>query len=129
MVNRIIVLERTRAIQMNSWMALNMGLDLASMFGRWRLALTSDPDDGSVVRAYAAHWKRAPDARWNRIVQEILDRGWKVNSTDNDNVASSYNGDNWTRQQVLSDVTRKPFALKRVPVPRTGLYDVDDVEV
>ncbi|MHC4369712.1 MAG: hypothetical protein ACYSW8_19040 [Planctomycetota bacterium] len=105
-----------------------MGIDLASMFGTWKLALIGDPDDGSVVRAYAAHWKGAPDARWNSIVQEITDRGWKMNSTDNDNVASSYNGDNWTRQQVLADITRKPFALKRVPVPRTGLYDVDDVE-
>ena len=128
-VNRIIMVEVLRAIQLNSWMGLEFGPEMANVFGTWHLALTSDPDDGSVVRAYAAHDISMENARWASIIAEIAQRGWKQNSTDLDNVASFYNGANWTRQQVLSDVTRKPFAFKRVPVPRTGLWDVDDVEV
>jgi len=80
-----------------------------------KLALLGDPDDGSVVRARLAGW-RLPNDWWITLRDDVVPAAWKVNTTDNDNDLSHYASSNWTLDQVLADVSRKPFALKIVPV-------------
>lgn len=82
-----------------------------------RLALLGDPDDASVVRGYAVGWSLS-DAHWILLRAWFVDHveNWKVNTSDSDNDVSHYNTANWTYAQIKADTTRKPFAVKVVPV-------------
>lgn len=115
-VHRIILVNANRRDEIRTFIRNNA--DLLDPLGGddyfvSKLALIGDPDDGSVVRAYAAGW-HLPQSWWVKLSEKV--DTWKVNTTDADNDASHYRSDNWSLQQVLDDTTRKPFALKVVPV-------------
>ncbi len=118
-IHRYIIVRESRVAAINSWLQDHPTLDPRGggdqTFGAVRLALITDPDDGSVVRGRGCLWQLSSE--WKGV---ILDRmanlSWKVNTTDNDNDLSHYGRANWTKRQVLDDVTRKPFAVKVVPV-------------
>lgn len=116
--HRIIILRENRKGAANAWIHRHSDLDRLNGGNRTftvKVALLSDPDDGSVIRGRICSWKMT-----TRLKNILLDRfranGWKFNKTDNNNDVSAYNADNWTTAQVLADTTRKPRALKIVPV-------------
>ena len=77
-----------------------------------KLALLSDPDDGSVVRAWLCCWK-LPDAWWVTLRDKVLSQGWTVNDPMSTDFAQ-YPFTTWSLADVLADTTRKSHALKIV---------------
>jgi hypothetical protein len=114
---RYIIVRQSKAAAINAWLQDHPDLDPRGggdqTFVHLTLALTADPDDGSVVRAYGASWE-LPVSWWNKIRDKVISLGWKINTTDADNDISHYTSGSWTVQQVLNDVTRKPAVLKVV---------------
>jgi hypothetical protein len=82
-----------------------------------KLALLTDPDDGSVVRAYAGSWDGFNENWWNTMSTWIQDQGWDIPGTD----GASYDMGSFTWAQALADTTKKPVGMKIVPVERDGL--------
>ncbi len=124
--HRIIILRESRVVTANNWLHNHATLD-NSAGGKHggnqtfteKVALLTDPDDGSVVRGRIIRWKM-PDAWRTLLLDKFQTLGWKFNTTDNDNDVSAYNADAWTLAEALADITRKPFALKIVPVEGGG---------
>jgi len=118
-----LIVREGRVVAVNRWLKNHADLDVVQKgggertFDKVKLALLTDPDDGSVIRARACLWKLSP-ARAQIILNRMASRNppWKVNTTDLDNDLSWYRRRNWTKRQVLDDVTRKPRKLKLVPV-------------
>lgn len=117
----IVVLKESDAAAFNAWLQGHPQLDARSGGGATftiGLALLSDPDDGSVVRGRWCDWSM-PGAWWTalkgRFENQILaderntsdEAKWRV---------SWYPATTWTPEQVLADTTRKPRAVKVVPV-------------
>jgi hypothetical protein len=81
-----------------------------------KVALLGDPDDGSIVRGYLVGW-RLPDDWWTALQDFFVDdRGWNVNLPTAAGDVWHYTSSIWTLEAMLADTTRKPFALKVVPV-------------
>jgi hypothetical protein len=116
MKERLFILEKTKALQLNSFLHRHPRLDRRGggerTFRAVRLALPADPDNGSVVRAYAATW-HMPDDWLVSIRDEVLRRGWKINDPTANDVAV-YDMDIWTFDQAMADTTRKGFPLRWV---------------
>ncbi len=80
-----------------------------------KLAFTTDPDDGSVIRYFAANWK-LNDAGFGLISAFGATQGWSFNPTDPLIDLQQFTVPPFTFDTMLADLTRKPFVLKRVGV-------------
>jgi hypothetical protein len=119
MVNKHIIIQRDKGILLREWLRDTYDFDLVDSLGdHLKLALDTDPDDGSVVRAYAGSWSNFNENWWNTMVAWIGDQGWDIPGTD----GASYDHATWTFYDAVRDTTKKPVAFRRVPVPRDGLY-------
>lgn len=80
-----------------------------------KLALLGDPDDGSIVRAYAAGW-RLPDNWWLIFRSFLVRKRWLINDPTPAGDVWYYSSVNWSFEDVLADTSKKPFPFKVVPV-------------
>jgi hypothetical protein len=118
-LHRYIVLRESRVDAVNDWLQDHPTLDIRGggglTFGPVKLALLTDPDDGSVVRGRLCSWKLQPE--WvDILIDRMESMEWIVNLPIPTCDFSHYGRSNWSLEQVLIDVTRKPFPVKIVPV-------------
>ena len=75
------------------------------------LNLTTDGD--TPIRARLCMW-RIDQTMHDRLLTKVTARGYVVNTNQGNNDLSWYRVRNWTLQEALDDLTRKPAALKIV---------------
>jgi len=119
MVSKIIIIRRDKGILLRDWLIATHGTQMEGCLGDFhKLALDTDPDDGSVVRAWVGGWANFPRSWWDAMSSHIQSEGWDIPGTD----GASYNMSAFSYREALADTTKKPVAFRRVPVPRDGLY-------
>lgn len=119
--SRIIMVNANRKSQLITFFANHEQLGHGSSHAdtvALKLALLGDPDDGSIVRAYATQW-HLPNTWWLWIKDFLDGTNWVINSPMPNNDLSHYNAASWTWAEALADVTKKRFPLKVVPVEPT----------
>jgi len=114
MPQRIIILTEPEAANTNVWLKHRLG-HVSSGAGDQTftraLAFLGDPDDGSVVRARVCGWN-IENGDWGLLRSHFAQEGYKINTTDADNVVSHYLVQNFTLNAALADTTRKPSVFK-----------------
>jgi hypothetical protein len=115
MIHRILILNASQAAAANQWLRRHPTLNpIGDDYVTVRLALLGDPDDASIVRAYACGAWLTPN-QWLTLSGYLSDRGWLINDPSPATDGAHYLSSQYTFEQALADTTRKPFALKTVP--------------
>ncbi len=114
--HRIIVLREAEVPAANAWLDRHPELDLrgggAQSFTT-PVALESDAVPRWPPRGRILSWGLSDDD-YAILKTKFLNLGWKANSTDANNIVSWYDADDFSEEQVLADLTRKPGALRYV---------------